>query len=188
MTVAMVSFEVFFAAHVLQQPHDVGGAEEVRADHVLGPAGGRGDLVGIQRRGVGCQHRARLHHLVQPGEDFLLHRHVLEHGLDDDVRVADGLVGGDRVEKAHALLDLLSGHAALLRRVFVVPADDADATVERFLRHLQNRHRNADIQEVHGDTATHGATANDRGLADLLRRNVLADIGIFATSRSPKKM
>ena len=35
--VAMTSFERLVAAHDLEQPHDVGRAEEVHADHALGP-------------------------------------------------------------------------------------------------------------------------------------------------------
>ncbi len=38
-----------FAAHVFQQPHHIGGAEEMGADDILGPLGGRGYFVDVQR-------------------------------------------------------------------------------------------------------------------------------------------
>ncbi len=37
-----------FAAHVLEQLHDIGRAEEMRADHILRPGGSRCDGVDIQ--------------------------------------------------------------------------------------------------------------------------------------------
>jgi hypothetical protein len=73
------------AAHVVEEPHHVGGAEEVRADHRLGPAGGGGDLVHVERRGIGGEHRVGLREAVELGEDLLFDGHLLEHRLDDDV-------------------------------------------------------------------------------------------------------
>ena len=64
------------------------GAEEVHADHALRPLGRRGDLVDVERRGVGGEHGAGLGDRVELGEDLLLDRHLLEHRLDDDVGVA----------------------------------------------------------------------------------------------------
>src|SRR5439155_13863132 len=40
------------AAHDLEEPHDVGGGEEVHADDALGPRGRPGDRVDVERRGV----------------------------------------------------------------------------------------------------------------------------------------
>src|SRR2546425_2360178 len=64
-------------AHVLEQLHHVGGAEEVGADHALGPARGRGDLVGVERGGVRGQHGVGGRGLVGPRGDLLLDRPLL---------------------------------------------------------------------------------------------------------------
>ena len=64
----------------------------MRARDVLRPFRHRGELVDVQRRGVGEQQRARLHHLIELGEDRLLDVHFLEHRLDDDIAVLDVVV------------------------------------------------------------------------------------------------
>ena len=48
-----------------------------------------GDLVDVERRRVGREDRAGLHHRVELAEDVLLDGHVLERGFDDDVAVGD---------------------------------------------------------------------------------------------------
>ena len=93
----------------LEGLHDVGGHEEVRAGHDLGPLGDVGDLVDIERGGVGEEQRAGLHDLVEPGEHLLLDGHALEHRLDHGVAVADRLVGVDGLDQRHALVHLLPG-------------------------------------------------------------------------------
>ena len=78
-------------AHDLEQLHHVGRREEVQADHVCGRLVTRGDLVDVERRGVGGEDRAGLADAVELGEDLLLDVHVLEHGLDDEVAVGEVL-------------------------------------------------------------------------------------------------
>ena len=127
------------AAHVLQQLHDVGRREEVHADDVAGPLGVAGDLVDVQARGVGRQHRARLGDRVELLEDAFLHFHGLEHRLDDDVGVLEVVVGERGRDQRHALVDVLGLHAAALGGVLVVGADGLQAAVERFLLHFEER-------------------------------------------------
>ncbi len=68
------------------------------------------------------------------------------------------------------------GQAALGHRVRVVLAHDAEPLVERFLAHLQHLHRDADVGEVHGDAAAHGARTDQCGRLDLARRRVLGHV------------
>ena len=75
------------AAHDFQQLHHVGRAEEVQADHVLRALGEAGDLVDVERGGVGGEDGARLHTSSSVLNTCLLHAHVLEHGLDHEVGV-----------------------------------------------------------------------------------------------------
>ena len=48
------------AAHDFKQPHHVGRTEEVRADDRVGPRGGRGDFIDVERRGVAGEDRSGL--------------------------------------------------------------------------------------------------------------------------------
>ena len=80
-------------------------------------------------------------------------------------------------EQAHALLDLVQREAAALGAALVVAADDLQAAVERVLLHLDDRHRDAGIGEVHRDAAAHGAGADDADLLDRDRRRVVRHVG-----------
>ncbi len=96
-------------------------------------------------------------------EHVLLDVHALEHRLDDQVAVGQGGEVGRAGEAGHAGLGLLRlGGAGAL----VVLADGADALVERLLLDLDHGHGDADVHEVHGDAAAHGAAADDADLLD----------------------
>ena len=167
-TVASTSLRGLLAAHHFQQLHHVGRAEEVHADHVLRALGERGDLVDVERGGVGGEDRARLHHLVERLEHLLLDAHLLEHRLDHQVGVLQVVVARAWcVSSAMRCVVLVLLELALLDLRFVVLADGADAAVERFLLHLEHHHRDAGVEEVHRDAAAHGAGADHGDLLDL---------------------
>ena len=155
------------AAHHFQQLHHVGRAEEVHADHVLRPAGGRGDFVDVEVAGVAGQDGAGLGDLVELAEQFLLDRHVLEHGLDDQVAVGQRRQVQRGRQRGHALFHVVLRHAALGGGVLVVLADRRGAAVERGLLRFDHGHRDALVEEVHRDAAAHGAGADH---AHLLHR------------------
>ena len=108
-----------FAAHDFQQLHHVGRAEEVHADDVLGPLGDVGDLVDVERGGVGGEDGAGLGDLVELLEHLLLHAHLLEHRLDDEVRVLQVVVVERGLEQRQALLPSCP---AVSRPFFTVPS------------------------------------------------------------------
>src|SRR5882724_358032 len=164
-------------AHDLEQPHHVGGAEEVHADHAVRPLGGGGDLVHVQRGGVGGEHCPRLADLVDLREDFLLDRHLLEDSLDHDVGVGDLAPVGGAGDQPHALLDVLHGEPAAGRGRLVVLPHHAEAAVERVLGHLDDRHRDARVGEVHRDATAHGAGPEHRRLLDLPALGVAGHVG-----------
>ena len=60
-------------------------AEEVGPHHRLRPAGGGGDRVYVERRGVRRQYSLRFRDLVEACEDVPLHLHVLEDRLHQEV-------------------------------------------------------------------------------------------------------
>src|SRR5579859_7275331 len=144
------------AAHDLQQLHDIGRREEVQADHVPRPAGHRSDLVDVEVAGVRRQDGAGLGHLVQAGEDVLLDVHPLEDGLDDQVAVGELLEVQRAGEQRHPRLGLLWLGGA---RALVVLADRGEAAFQSGFLHLDDGHRDAGVEEVHGDAAAHGAGA-----------------------------
>ena len=89
----------------------------------------------------------------------------LEHRLDDQVAIGQRLEIERRVQQPHRLFDLLAGHPALGGGRLVILAHHAGAAVERFLRHLDDRHRDAGRQEVHRNAAAHGPGADHADLA-----------------------
>ena len=128
-----------------------------------------GDLVHVERRGVGGEDRARLRDPVEVGEDALLEVHLLEHRLDDEVGILEGLEVGRAGDERDAAVALLLRQPAAGDRAGVVLPDRRKPAVERVLRGLDDRHRDAGIGEVHGDAAAHGAGADDAAFADLAR-------------------
>ena len=92
--------------------------------------------------------------------------HVFEHRLDDQIAVREG--GQIRIgrEQRHCALDLFAREPPLRRRRLVILPNHADAARERFRVQIDQPHRNADRQEVHGDAAAHGACADHADLGD----------------------
>ena len=155
-------FAGFFTAHHFEQLHDVGGAEEVRANHVLRALGKGCNLVHVERRGVGRQNRARLHHTVQLFENLLFHAHFFEHGFNHHVRVFQVVITECGAEQAHALFVFVLFELAFFNLRFVVFANGGDTTVQRILLHFQHLDGDTGIQKVHRNSAAHGARTNHR--------------------------
>ena len=165
------------AAHDLEQAHDIGRREIVHAEHVLRAFGDGGDLVDVERRGVGGQDRAGLHDGVELGEHLLLDVHFLEHGLDDHVAIGDVLVVEHGRDQAEPLVHLLLLETAALDLALPVAGHDLAATVVRFLGHLQLHDGNAGVGKRHGDAAAHRAGADHGDLLDGARRRLVVDAG-----------
>jgi hypothetical protein len=75
--------------HDLDQPHDLGGVEEVHADDVLRARGRRGEVDDRQRRGGRREDRPGLADLVEVLEQRGLDLEVLGDRLDDEVDVTE---------------------------------------------------------------------------------------------------
>ena len=97
------------AADDLQEAHDVGRAEKMRAHHVLGPGCRAGDLVDIESRGVGGEQRARFRRAVEIGEDAFFEPHFLEHRFDHDIGAPDCVDTDGAGDQAHAAVHLVGG-------------------------------------------------------------------------------
>ncbi len=166
-------------AHHFQQLHDVGGAEEMHAEHVARALRERRDPVDVERRGVGGENRATLHHLVERLEHGLLDGEVLEHGLDDQVRLRSRGIVERRRDEAGALRGVVGLQFSLGHRAFVLLADSGDAAIQRFLFRFENGHGNAGIREIHGDAAAHGAGADDRDRGNLPLRGLVGEARHF---------
>jgi hypothetical protein len=73
----------------LDQRHHRGRVEEVEADDLVGAQRRFADLGDRERRGVGGEDRVARGGGVELAEDGLLDLHLLRHGLDDEVDVAE---------------------------------------------------------------------------------------------------
>ena len=118
-----------------------------------------------------------LANLSSAREHFLLDRHGLEHGLDDQVSVLDVLEPDHAVDQAHALGGRVGGNAAARRGRLVVLLHHAHAALELLLAGLDQRHRNAGIGERHRDAAAHGAGADDGDPLDIARLGPVGNAG-----------
>jgi len=154
----------------------------VQAHHVLRALGEGGDLVEVQRGGVGGQDGTRLAHAVELLEYLLLDAHVLEHGFDHQVHIRQVGIVQRGLQQRHARVELVLRELALLERVLVVLADGADAALQRFGLGLQHDDGDAGIEEVHRDAAPHGARADDAHLDDGAHGCVGRHVADFAGS------
>ena len=161
--------------HDLEQPHDVGGREEMQAHHVLRPLRHGGDLVDVERGGVAGDDGARLGDFVELLEDLLLERHVLEHGLDDEVGLAEVRHLQRRRELGDPVRRLRLGDAPALGIGRERILDAVDAAVERILRGLDDRHGEAAVEEGEADAGAHGAGAQDADGLDVAQLGIGAD-------------
>jgi hypothetical protein len=76
------------------------GEKKCRPTTSCGRDVGRGDLVDVEIGGVGGEDRARLGDLVELAEQLLLHVHILEHGLDDEVAIGKLVEAQRRLQQA----------------------------------------------------------------------------------------
>ena len=133
---------------------------------ILGPLGAGGDLVDVQVGRVRRQDRAGLAQCVELREDVLLHVHILIHRLDHQIAVGKCIEVERRGQRVHRGFDLIGFHPALGSGRLVILADDACASVQRFLLHLDDRDGDSRGQEVHRDAAAHRAGADHADLVD----------------------
>ena len=175
------------AADDLEQPHHVGRAEKVVADHLLRPRGRRGDLVDVQRRGVGGQNGIGPGDLVDLGEDLLLQLHLLKDRLDHDVGFGEPLVGQGRLDHRQALGHLLVRQPALPDAGLIVLADGCQSAVEGRLVDFLEQDRDARVGVGHRDAAPHRPRADDGRPLDGQGRGLPGEAGDLGHFRSPKK-
>jgi hypothetical protein len=119
----------------------------VEAEHVLRRLVLAAISFDVEIGGVGGEDRARLADAVELAEDLLLHVHILEHGLDDEVAIGEVFEGKRGREEAHGLADLLGAHLPLGRGRLVVLEDHAGAAVERVLLLLDDGDRDAGVRK-----------------------------------------
>src|SRR5439155_4895408 len=119
---------------------------------------------------------ARPGNRIEPTKDIPFYRHILEHGLDDEIGSRKVFDRKTRRQQRHGALDVRLREAPAAHGAFVVAADRGDTAVERCLVALDDRHGDAYRQEVHGDAAAHRAGAEDADAADRDERRVRRDI------------
>ena len=151
----------------------------MRAGDILRTLRHRGDLIDVQRRSVGEHQRARLHHLIQFGEDRLFDVHFLEHRFDDDVAILDVVVSRHRMDAGEAAVHFIFFQTAAFDRGRVIGPDPFHAAIERFLRRIHDLHVVAEIGERHGDAAAHRAGSDHGGVVEVARLRGGRHVGQF---------
>ena len=175
-----------FGAHDFQQFHDVGGREEVQADHVSRAFGGGGYGIHVERRGVGGEDCAGFGFGIQCREDALLQLKVFKYGFDDQIGLNDVIEADRTLDQADALVGLGSGQTAFGARGAIVGGDGGEATLQRLVRRLDQGHGNASVGEAHGNAATHCASTDHGDAGDgawLGARRHIGNLGRFPLSK-----
>ena len=88
----------------------------MQAHHVLRTLRKAGDLVDVQRRGVGRQDGTRLHHAVELFENGFFDADFFKYGFDHQVGIAQIVVAQRGAQQRHALVVfvLLAGTSGIL--------------------------------------------------------------------------
>ena len=179
MQVASTSCAVLAPRTIFEQPHHVGRAEEVQADHVLRALGEGGDLV----RGPASRCWRRGSRPACTTSSSVSNTCFLTSMSSNTASMTRStsfnvVVAERRRDAAPCACSSSScGQRALLQRALVVLADGAEALVERLLLHLEQHHRDAGVGEVHRDAAAHRAGADDADLAIGRSRRVFGHVG-----------
>ena len=152
----------------------------MQSDDVLRPRRLRRYRVDVEVGSIGGEDRALFDDAVEIAKQAALDLHILEHRLDDQI----GLGQGDKVERAgqpgHARLDLLLRQLALFGARLVSAADSQHAALKSVRFGLDNRHRQAGVEEIHCNAAAHRAGADDPDFFDAPRRRIRRETGDFA--------
>ncbi len=165
------------AAHHFQQAHDVGGAEEMQADHIFRAPGEGGDGVQIQRRSVGGENRAGFAHCIQTLEDLLLDGHVFEYRFDHQVDIGQRRVVGDAFDQRQPLDHGRFAQAAAFDARRIGVTGTLQGALQRLVADFQQFHRHAGIGEAQGDADAHGAAADHRRRSNLARAGIDGQVG-----------
>jgi hypothetical protein len=167
------------ARHHLDQPHRMGGREEMQPQHIARPGRRAGDGIDIQIGGVGRQHRARLRHIVEVAEDRLLDGQILERRFDHQIDP------GERVHPARQAQAVLERgiarrfrHLAAFHRPVEIGRDRRPRPGAAVIVAFDQGHRQPGKQHRRGNARAHHAPADDAGLGDRAGRR--AGFGDFA--------
>src|SRR5215217_2425279 len=136
----------------LDQAHVRGRPEEVEAHDAVGAVGDVADLRDREARGVGGEDRVARRGGVEVGEDLMLDRHLLGHGLDDEVDVTEAVVlrrPGDQLERLlHLRVGLLLGQLLALDELGGLALADLAGLLEALVDEL-----GLDVLEEDGDVS-----------------------------------
>ena len=175
------------AAHHFEQLHHIRRAEKMQAHHVLRALRAGRNLVQIQRRGIGRQDGAGLHHPVQLFEYCGLDAHVFKHRLNHQIGLRQVLVLQRGAQQSHALLQRLGLELALADLRLVVAAHGGHAALQRLKLQFQHLHGDTGVQKIHGDAAAHGSRADDGYRRDRAQRSIGGTIRNFGSRALTEK-
>ncbi len=163
----------------LQQREDRDRVEEVEADHALRVLELGGHLRHRQRGGVGGEDRVRRGDRLDLREHLLLDGHLLEHGLDDEVRVREALgLVQDAGHQGGQAVGLVLVDAALAEQLLDLGVDVAHTLVHALLVDVGEDHRHLQAaQEEQRQLRGHQARADDADLGDRTGQGLVRGTG-----------
>ena len=158
----------------LDQRHHRGRVEEVEADHLVGAQRRFADLGDRERGGVGGEDRVPGRRRIQLAEDRLLDLHLLRHGLDHEVDVAEVLVARRAGDQAHHLCEarigLLLGQLLLLDQAGQLALGDGSRLlhggIDELLVDVLDDDGDVGCGDRLSDLTAHGASADNGGLGN----------------------
>jgi len=166
------------AVHDLDELHDGRWVEEVQPEHALGVGDVGGDVVDVDARRVGREHRRRRLAVGEVGEDPTLEVEVLGHGLDDETalgQLVERLDGGDPGQHRGRVV---GGEPSLVDEARQGGADLLDGACRRARHRVDEGHVVAGVRRDLGDAGPHGSCPDDSdGAERRLVRMVFSGLG-----------
>ena len=157
--------------HDLEKLHHVGRAEEMQPHHVGRTRCGIGYQRNIKVTGIRCQDCSRLQDRIEIAEQRPLDLQILEHRLDDEIAIRQGLDADGVADQPQPLVPCRRRQPAA-RNLPVVGVRNARLSGgERLFARLDDFDVESRIGKGDGDAGTHGSGADDPDLLDRARLN-----------------
>src|SRR5882724_2921006 len=151
----------------LDQLHDRDGVHEVHADDFVRPAGGGGQAGDRDRAGVGGEDGLRRARPVELGEDLLLDLQPLDHRLDHQLRLGQGLNLPRRLHSGEGGIAGRGVELALLDQPPEALADLGHAARQGVRDHVDQHHVIASLRRHLGDAVPHRPRSHHSDCPDL---------------------
>jgi len=138
----------------------------MQPDHIRRTRDAGGDGVDVEIRRVSREDRTRLADAIEFGEHGLFDRHVLEHGLDDQIDGGERVIGGAARPPAHCRGLVFGRHAALRNQAVIDLFDVCPAASQRRFIAFHHGDGEAGVERRDCDPRAHCAAADHTDARD----------------------